>query len=134
MKLNLKKIAAAACMAAFLATSFIPETSEAAGRMSLAQAQQEVKRPLHQKYPHYKVKHSHKKAPAHRVKLSHKRVVKHRPAMHTRGPVSQTWGPVHHSPHKLKYHKPVGKKWAPRVKPHGPVRPVKPAPHHHPAR
>ena len=46
MNFNFKKIVTAACMAAFLATSFLPGISEAAnGRMSLAQAQQQVKRP-----------------------------------------------------------------------------------------
>lgn len=90
MKFNFKKIVTAACMAAFLTTSFLPGISEAAnGRMSLAQAQQQVKRPL---YRHYKA------APKHGHKHHFKHV--HRPAMHTRGPVSRTWVPARHSQHQ----------------------------------
>ena len=103
MKFNFKKIVTAACMAAFLATSFLPGISEAAnGRMSLAQAQQEMKRPL---YRHYKPvqKHGHK----HFNKQLHHRHDLHRPAMHTRGPVSHTWKPVRHAPlHQMKRHSP----------------------------
>ena len=104
MKFNFKKIVTAACMAAFLATSFLPGISEAAnGRMSLAQAKQEVKRPLHR---HYKPAAK----PSHRLhaKHMHHRYAKHRPAMYTRGPVSHTWKPVrHHAPlHQMKRHSP----------------------------
>ena len=57
MKSNVKRIVAAACIAAFLAASFIPCVSEAAnGRMSLAQAQQQIKQPL---YRHYKPRQNH---------------------------------------------------------------------------
>lgn len=131
MNFNIKKIITAACMAAFLATSFLPGISEAAnGRMSLAQAQQQVKRPLHQKYPHYKMKHSQKMSPGHRNKFSHHGVNNHRPAMHTRGPVSQTWNPVRHAPHHtMKSHSPAFKNQKPGFKPHAPMRPMPPAPH-----
>ena len=120
MKFNFKKIVTAACMAAFLATSFLPGISEAAnGRMSLAQAKQEVKRPLHR---HYKpaAKPGHKL----HAKHMHHRYAKHRPAMYTRGPVSHTWGPVrHHAPlHQMKSHKHT-------FKSHGPVRHMPPKHH-----
>ena len=119
MKFNFKKIVTAACMAAFLATSFLPGISEASnGRMSLAQAQQEVKRPL---YRHYKPvqKQGHK----HFKKQSHHRHDLYRPAMHTRGPVSQTWTPVRHAPaHHMKSHKQA-------FKSHGPVRHMPPKHH-----
>ena len=119
MKFNFKKIVTAACMAAFLATSFLPGISEAAnGRMSLAQAQQEVKRPL---YRHYKPvqKQGHK----HFKKQLHRRHDLHRPAMHTRGPVSQTWTPVRHAPgHHMKSNKQA-------FKSHGPVRHMPPKHH-----
>jgi len=123
MNFNIKKIITATCLAAFVATSFLPGISEAAnGRMSLAQAQQEVKRPLHQKYPHYKLKQSHKVSPGHRNKFSHHGVNKHRPAMHTRGPVSQTWGPVRHAPrHTMKSHGPVFKNKKHGLKAHSPI-------------
>lgn len=121
MNFNFKKIVTAACMAAFLATSFLPGISEAAnGRMSLAQAQQEVKRPLHR---HYKPvqKHGHK----HFNKQLHHRKSLHRPAMHTRGPVSHTWTPIRHSPpHQMKSHKHA-------FKAHGPVRHMQPKHHNH---
>ncbi len=106
-------------MAAFLATSFLPGISEASnGRMSLAQAQQEVKRPL---YRHYKPirKHGHK----HLKKQLHHRHDLHRPAMHTRGPVSHTWTPVRHAPaHHMKSHRHA-------FKSHGPVRRMPPKHH-----
>ena len=121
MNFNFKKIVTAACMAAFLATSFLPGISEAAnGRMSLAQAQQQMKRPM---YRHYKPaqKHGYK----HHYKRLHRRNDMHRPAMHTRGPVSQTWVPVRRSPsHHMKYHKHT-------YKPHGPVRHMPPMHHNH---
>ena len=122
MNFNFKKIVTAACMAAFLATSFLPGISEAAnGRMSLAQAQQQVKRPLHR---HYKpaAKPGHK---LHAKHMQH-RYAKHRPAMHTRGPVSHTWGPVrHHAPHHhMKIHKHS-------FKSHGPIRHMPPKHHKH---
>ena len=101
MNFNFKKIITAACTAAFLATSFLPGISEAAnGRMSLAQAQQQVKRPLHR---HYKPASK----PVHKLHAKHMqhRYAKHRPAMHTRGPVSHTWKPVRHAPlHQMKRH------------------------------
>ena len=130
MNFNFKKIVTAACMAAFLATSFLPGISEAAnGRMSLAQAQQQVKRPLHQKYPHYKMKHSHKVFPGHRNKLSHHG----RPAMHTRGPVSHTWGPVrHHAPHHtMKFHGHAFNHKKHGFKAHSPMHRMSPAPNRH---
>ena len=103
MNFNFKKIVTAACMAAFLATSFLPGISEAAnGRMSLAQAKQEVKRPLHR---HYKPAAK----PGHRLHAKHMqyRYAKHKPAMHTRGPVSHTWKPARHAPlHQMKRHSP----------------------------
>lgn len=125
MNLNIKKIVTATCMAAFLATSFLPGVTEAAnGRMSLAQAQQEIKRPLHQKYPHYKQKHTHKVSPNHRFKSSHHGLKQHRPAMHTMGPVSRTWVPVRHAPpHHMKKHNTSS------FKAHGP-RPMPPIRHH----
>ena len=74
MNFNFKKIVTAACMAAFLATSFLPGISEAAnGRMSLAQAQQQVKRPLHR---HYKPAAK----PGHRLHAKH---MQHRYAKHS---------------------------------------------------
>ena len=121
MKFNFKKVVTAACMAAFLATSFLPGISEAAnGRMSLAQAQQQMKRPM---YRHYKPaqKHGYK----HHYKRLHHRNDMHRPAMHTRGPVSQTWVPVRRSPsHRMKYNKHA-------YKPYGPVRHMSPTHHEH---
>ena len=121
MNFNFKKIVTAVCMAAFLATSFLPGISEAAnGRMSLAQAQQQVKRPM---YRHYKPvqKHGHQ----HHFKQMHRGNALHRPAMHTRGPVSQTWHPVRHSPtHRMKSHQHM-------YKAHGPVRHMQPKHHDH---
>lgn len=121
MKFNFKKIVTAACMAAFLATSFLPGISEAAnGRMSLAQAQQEINRPM---YRHYKPvqKHGYR----HHYKQLHRQNDLHRPAMHTRGPVSQTWNSVRHSPsHYMKSHHHT-------YKPHGPVRHTQPMYHNH---
>ena len=106
MNFSIKKVVTAVCMAAFIATSFMPGTSEASNRrMSLAQAQQEMKQPLQHKYPHYKPKQSHKIAHGHRYKS-----FQHRSAMHTRGPVSQTWVPVRNAPpHHLKKHSPAFK-------------------------
>ncbi len=119
MKFNIKKIVAAACMAAFLATAFTPAATEASnGRMSLAQAQQQIKRPA---YPAYK--------PAHRPDKHHYKGQfnkwannNHRPAMHTRGPVSRTWEPVRNAPpHRLKSRShTVNKKKMP-MKAHSPV-------------
>ncbi len=127
MNLNIKKIVTVACMAAFLATSFLPGITEAAnGRMSLAQAQQEIKRPMHQKYPHYKQKHTHKVSPHHRFKSSHHGSKQHRHAMHTLGPVSRTWVPVRNAPpHHMKKHssssfKKHGKHPMPPIKYHKP--------------
>ena len=99
MNFNFKKIITAVCMAAFLAGSFLPGISEAAnGRMSLAQAQQQIKQPL---YRHYKPKQ--KRTLKHHNKHLRHRYEKHKPAMHTRGPVSQTWVPKRHSPpHRMK--------------------------------
>ena len=130
MNFNIKKIITATCMAAFLATSFLPGISEAAnGRMSLAQAQQQVKKPLHQKYPHYKMKPSQKISPGHRNKFSHHG----RPAMHTRGPVSQTWGPVRQAPHHtMKSHGSAFKNQKHGLKAHAPMRTVPPAPNRQP--
>ena len=129
MNFNIKKIITAACLAAFVATSFLPGITEAAnGRMSLAQAQQEVKRPLHQKYPHYKMKQSHKVSPGHRNKFSNHG----RPAMHTRGPVSQTWGPVRHSSHHtMKSHGPAFKNKKHGLKAHSPMHRQSTAPNRH---
>lgn len=119
MNFNIKKIVTAACMAAFLATSFMPGTSEAAnGRMSLAQAQQQVKRPLH-----HKIVHKH--GPKHHKKQLHHRYDKHRPAMHTRGPVSRTWVPIRHAPPHHKFNGHAGK-------PHRPVIHKPPLHHNHP--
>ena len=134
MNFNIKKIITATCMAAFLATSFLPGISEAAnGRMSLAQAQQQVKRPLHQKYPHYKMKRSQKVSPGHRNKFSHHGVNKHRPAMHTRGPVSQTWGPVRHTPnHSMQSRGPAHKNQKHGFKANSPMRRQSPASNRHP--
>ena len=134
MNFNIKKIITATCMAAFLATSFLPGISEAAnGRMSLAQAQQQVKRPLHQKYPHYKMKQSQKMSPGHRNKFSRHESNMHRPAMHTRGPVTQTWGSVRHAPHHtMKSHGPAFKNQKHGLKAHAPMRPVPPAPNRQP--
>jgi len=134
MKFSIKKAVAAACMAAFLATSFLPGISEAAnGRMSLAQAQQQVKKPLYQKYPHYKIKHAQKVSPGRRNKFSRHNPYMHRPAMHTRGQVSQTWVPVRNAPpHTLKSRYPAFKSSKPGLKPHAPMRPVPPAPYRRP--
>ena len=129
MNFNIKKIITAACLAAFVATSFLPGITEAAnGRMSLAQAQQQVKRPLHRKYSHYKMKHSHKVSPGHRHKFS-----RHgRPAMHTRGPVSHTWGPVRHAPrHTMKSHGPAFKNKKHGFKAHSPMHRQSHAPNRH---
>lgn len=121
MNFNFKKIVTAACMAAFLATSFIPGISEAAnGRMTLSQAQQQMKRPL---YRHYKP--AQKPGHKHHNKHLQNRYDKHRPAMHTRGPVSQTWVPVRHSSlHQMKRRNPA-------VKPHGSVRHIPPMQYSH---
>ena len=119
MGINIKKIVTAACMAAFLATSFIPGTSEAAGRMSLAQAQQEVKRPLHH---NYKI-----------VSRHHKKQLHHRPAMHTRGPVSQTWSPMRPAPkHHMKSHGHAHKSKVKSYKPHAPAHHLPPKHHKQP--
>ena len=134
MNFNIKKIMTAACMAAFVATSFLPGITEAAnGRMSLAQAQQEIKQPLHQKYPHYKMKQSQKISPGHRNKFSRHESNMHRPAMHTRGPVSQTWVPVRNAPpHTMKSHGPAFKNQKHGLKAHAPMRHMPSAPHTHP--
>ena len=125
MNFNIKKIVTAACMAAFLATTLIPATSEAAnGRMSLAQAQQEVKRPLH---------HNYKIVSRHHKKKLHQRHDKHRPAMHTRGPVSQTWSPMRPAPkHHMKSRGPVFKSKTKSYKPHAPAHHLPPKHHKQP--
>lgn len=111
--MNIKKIVTAACMAVFLATSFIPATSEAAGRMSLAQAHQEVKHPLH---------HNYKIVSRHHKKQLHHRHDKHRPAMYTRGPISQTWSPMRPIPrHHMKSHGPAHKNKVKSYKLHAPA-------------
>ena len=134
MKFSIKRAAAAVCMAAFLATSFLPGTGETAnGRMSLAQAQQQVKKPLYQKYPHYKTKHPQKFSRDRRNKFFRHDTTMHRPAMHTRGPVSQTWVPVRNAPpHTLKSRSQAFKNTKPGLKPHAPMRPVSPAPYRQP--
>ena len=152
MNFSIKKTVAAACMAAFLATSFMPGIIEAAnGRMSLAQAQQRIE--LQQKYPHYKLKQSQKQSPGHgykyaqkqspdrRSKYAQKQAGKHRPAMHTRGPVSRTWEPVRNAPphtlktwrsapsHAVKSKKPAAGNIKPGLKWKAPARPAPTAPY-----
>ena len=139
MNFSIKKTVAAACMAAFLATSFMPGIIEAAnGRMSLAQAQQQIT--LQQKYPHYKLKQSRKQSPDRRSRYAQKQAGKHRPAMHTKGPVSQTWEPVRNAPphtlktwrsappHAVKSKKPAAGNKKPGLKWKAPARPMPAAP------
>ena len=124
MNISLKKIAAAACMAAFLATSFLPEAGDAAnGRMSLAQAQQQVK------YPHYKKLVRNQKKTTQKVSQAQRRNIRswadkhNRPAPYTKGPVDRTWVPNRHAPsHNMKAGGKNFKKKAPAYKANRPVR------------
>ena len=134
MNFNIKKIVTAACMATFLATSFMPGAGEAAnGRMSLAQAQQQIKHSPQQKVFFHKNNHSLKPYPHYPNKPPHQWSHKHRPAMHTRGPVSQTWIPARHSPpHHVKSHGPSVKNRGSAFKPHSPMHPMPPRHHNQP--